>query len=150
MSAKPDSQLIKCLSCGATNRVAPDKLAAGREPVCARCKTPLSGPAHPITITDSNYAEVVERSPFPVLIDFWAAWCGPCRMVAPVVEELARELAGKVRIGKLNIDENQATAYRFGVNSIPTLVIMKNGREVDRIVGAQPKAAIMSKLKAFV
>ena len=77
----------------------------------------------------------------------WARWCGPCRMVAPVIEELAKEMAGRVRIGKLNVDENPATAARFGVQSIPTLLVLARGREIDRIVGAQPKAAIVQRLE---
>jgi thioredoxin 2 len=150
MTAKAESELIRCPACGATNRVSADKTNPGREPICARCKTPLMGATHPITVTDANFAEVVERSSLPVLLDFWAAWCGPCHMIAPVVEELAAETAGRLRVGKLNIDENQATASRFGVRSIPTLLIMKNGKEVDRIIGVQSKSAIQSKLRAFI
>src|SRR5205823_3867315 len=82
----------------------------------------------------------VEQAPTPVLLDMWAAWCGPCRMLAPIVDELAGELAGRVKVGKLNVDENPSTAGRFGVRSIPTLLVLKGGREVDRIVGVVPKA----------
>lgn len=86
------------------------------------------------------------RSPLPVLLDLWAAWCGSCRMVAPMLDELATELAGRVRVAKLNVDENPATAGRFNVVSIPTLLVLKEGREVDRIVGVQPKAEIVRRL----
>ncbi len=104
----------------------------------------------PVHLSDANFSETVEKSSLPVLIDFWAAWCGPCRLIAPVIDELAKELAGKAVIGKLNVDENQMTAARFGVQSIPTLLIVKNGREAERIVGVQPKDAIISRLKSHL
>jgi thioredoxin 2 len=115
-------------------------------PRCGRCKIGLAVDSQPITVTDSTFAADVERSPLPVLLDMWAAWCGPCRMIAPVVEELAGEMSGRVRVAKLNVDENPATAARFGVQSIPTLLILKEGREVDRIVGVQPKSEIARRL----
>ena len=142
-----DPQLIRCPSCGATNRVPLEKIAQGLQPVCGRCKTPLPVGNQPVTVTDTKFATEVERSPLPVLLDMWAPWCGPCRMVGPVVEELAKEMAGRVRVAKLNVDENPATAARFNVQSIPTLLVLKNGREVERIVGAQPKAAIVQRLE---
>ena len=146
MSAQTEAQLIRCTTCGATNRVAPKK----GQPVCGQCKTPLGGPARPVTVTDENFAREVEQSPLPVLVDFWAAWCGPCRMIAPVLEQLADELSGRVRVAKLNIDENKQTAARFRVRSIPTLLVFKDGREVDRIVGALPRQAILDKLKSVI
>jgi len=100
----------------------------------------------PIHITDSNFDETVKKHPL-ILIDFWAQWCGPCRALAPTIEELAREYAGKIAIGKLNVDENPNTAECFQVFSIPTMVIMKNGCEVDRIVGLVPKQQIEATLK---
>jgi len=137
-----DSRLIRCASCGANNRVPWEKLQAGLEPICGRCRTPLSVERKPLTVTDETFAADVERSPLPVLLDAWAPWCGPCRMISPVVEELASELAGRLRVGKLNVDENPSTAARFNIRSIPTLLVFDGGREVDRIVGAQPKAEI--------
>ena len=83
----------------------------------------------------------------PVLVDAWAPWCAPCRTIAPVIDELARETAGRVRMAKLNVDENPATASRFGVRSIPTLLVFDGGREVDRLVGVQPKAEILRRLR---
>src|SRR4030095_14638511 len=103
-----------------------------------------------VTITDANFPTEVEASPTPVLLDLWAAWCGPCRMLAPVVDELAGELAGRVEGGKLNGDETPSTAGRFGVRSIPTLLVLKGGREVDRIVGVLPKAEIVRRLERAI
>lgn len=141
--------LIRCASCGATNRVAQAKLDEGRTPVCGRCKQALStaAPQGPLVVTDATFAAEVERSPLPVLLDAWAPWCGPCRMVGPSVDALAIELAGRVRVAKLNVDENPHTAGRFDIRSIPTMLVMVQGREVDRIVGALPKEAIRARLE---
>jgi thioredoxin len=103
-----------------------------------------------LIVTDATFAAEVEGSPLPVLVDAWAAWCGPCRMIAPAIDELAAELAGRVRVAKLNVDENPATAGRFDIRSIPTLLVIAGGREVDRIVGVQPKLAIRARLERFV
>ena len=145
-----DANLIRCPACGATNRVSPAALGRGKKAVCGRCKTPLAAGAVPVVVTDATFADEVERSPLPVLVDLWAPWCGPCRMVAPTIDQLAAELAGRVRVAKMNVDENPATSARFGVRSIPTLLVFKAGREVDRIVGVQPKAAIVARLEPFV
>ena len=138
---------IPCSSCGAANRVPREKLVQGLRPKCGRCKQPLpEAAAAPLVVTDATFAAEVERSPLPVLVDAWAAWCGPCRMIAPAIDELAAELAGKVRVAKLNVDENPATAGRFNIRSIPTLLVFAGGREVDRIVGAEAKQAIRERL----
>jgi thioredoxin 1 len=97
-----------------------------------------------VTITDQNFEAEVLKSDTPVLVDFWASWCGPCRMVAPLLDELADENDGKVRIAKLNVDENQQVAYKFQVSSIPTFILFKNGQMADRMMGAMPKSAFQS------
>ncbi len=102
-----------------------------------------------LQITDSNFKDTI-GSDKPVLVDFWAEWCGPCRMIAPIVDELSTELDGKAVIGKLNVDENQAVPAEFGIRSIPTLLIFKNGEVVDKIVGALPKHSIQQKLEAHM
>lgn len=104
----------------------------------------------PITITDENFETEVLSSSVPVLVDFWAEWCGPCKMIAPFVEELANELEGKAKIGKLDVESNQNIPTKFGIRSIPSLLIFKNGQVVDQIVGAVPKNQIKSKLEAVI
>jgi len=103
---------------------------------------------HPLEITDANFATEVEQSDVPVLVDFWAVWCGPCRMIAPIVEELAGEYQGKAKIGKLDVDNNPGVATKFGIRSIPTILIFKGGKLADQIVGAVPKGVIVEKLNS--
>lgn len=104
----------------------------------------------PLTITDQNFETEVLKSDQPVLIDFWAVWCGPCRAIAPIVEQLAGEYDGKVKIGKLDVDENPDTAVKYGVRSIPTLLIFKNGQVVDTIIGAVQKNVIVQKITPYI
>jgi thioredoxin 1 len=101
----------------------------------------------PVHVTDSTFDQEVIAADQPVLVDFWAEWCGPCKMIAPVLEEMAAELDGKLTIGKLDVDENQNTAMAYGVFSIPTLMLFKDGEPVERIVGFQPKAQLMGKIQ---
>lgn len=150
MSATSEVEITKCPACGASNRVPAEKLNEGLEPVCGQCKTPLSTSAHPTIVTDANFKAEVEGSPLPVLLDMWAPWCGPCRMIAPIVEQLAAELAGRVKVAKLNTDENQITGSRFNVRSIPTLLVLKDGKEIDRLVGAMPKQEILRRLQPLI
>jgi len=103
-----------------------------------------------VEITDENFESEVINSDKPVLIDFWAVWCGPCKAIAPIVEELSVEYEGKLKVGKLNVDDNQQTSIKFGVRSIPTLLIFKNGKLADTIIGAVPKSNIVNKLKAVL
>jgi thioredoxin 2 len=150
MAAPANSLIVACPNCGAKNRVSFDA-ALNQQPVCGKCKQPLPAPpSEPVIVTDANFNSVVEKSHLPVLLDLRAAWCGPCRMIAPTIKILASELAGKVLVGKLDVDANPRTAARFGVQSIPTLLILKDGREVDRIVGVQSREAILRRLSAFL
>ena len=100
-----------------------------------------------IEITDANFEQEVLKSQVPVLIDFWAVWCGPCKMVAPIVEELANEYDGKLKVGKLDVDNNRETAMQYGIRSIPTLLVLKNGEVVEQVIGAVSKAALVDKIK---
>jgi len=93
-------------------------------------------------ITEANFEQEVKKSEVPVLIDFWAPWCGPCHMVSPIVEQLSKDYSGRLKVAKLNTDEAQNIAVQFGIQSIPSLVLIKNGQEVDRMIGARPKQAI--------
>ena len=132
-----------CPRCGATNRIPVGRLGDG--PGCGRCHAALFPPV-PASANDGSFAGEVERSPLPVLVDFWAPWCGPCRAVAPVLEALARERAGRLRVVKVNVDESPRTATRFAVRSIPSLKLFRDGALVASLDGAVPKA----RLEAFL
>ena len=102
-----------------------------------------------VTLTDANFRQEVIESPEPVLVDFWAAWCGPCRVIAPAIEELANDFKGRAKIGKLDVDHNPQTAMQYGVRSIPTLLFFKDGRVADQLIGAVPKKVMADKLEAL-
>lgn len=103
---------------------------------------------HPIEFTDANFQQEVLNSDTPVLVDFWAVWCGPCKMIAPYVEEISGEYMGKVKVGKVDVDNNPQTAMTYGIRSIPTLLVFKGGKVVDQIIGAVPKNTIVQKIEA--
>jgi thioredoxin len=141
-----DPVLVACAGCGATNRIPRARLGPSSQAVCGRCKRALPVDTEPVVVTDATFAEEVLGWPLPVVVDLWAAWCGPCRMIAPVIAELAGELAGRVRFAKVDVDENRGTAARFDASSIPLLLVVHRGRVVDRIVGAVPKGEILKRL----
>jgi thioredoxin 2 len=132
------SLVRNCPNCGKGNRIPARHLSdAGR---CGSCKSPLSAVDEPLNVDDNSFAEIVAEAKVPILTDFWAEWCGPCRMAAPDVHLLAREMAGKALILKVNTDESQQTAARFGVQSIPNFVVLRNGKAVFQQAGVVPRA----------
>jgi len=140
---KENSVIIDCSGCGTKNRIPRDRL--GDRPKCGKCGTSLVTEGYfdsPVNITDRSFEKEVLSSPGPVLVDCWAPWCGPCLMVAPILEELASKYAGRFKIAKLNVDENPVTASRYDTRSIPTMLIFKGGNLEERIVGALPKERI--------
>lgn len=127
-----------------------DELERIREKKMHKLMGQLATPSieKPIAVSDRNFDQTVKNYPL-VVVDCWAAWCAPCRAIAPIVEQLAKDYSGKVVFGKLNVDENPETAQKFGVQAIPTLLIMKNGNEVDRIVGLLPKNQLEAKINTY-
>ena len=140
-----DAKHIVCPSCSATNRLPAEKLDQG--PKCGKCGEPLFS-GTPTVLTDANFEKHVSHSDVPVIVDFWAPWFGPCKMMAPQFEQAAKELEPGVRFAKLNTDEAQGTAARFNIRSIPTIALFRNGREVARQPGAMSAADIVRWVQA--
>ena len=136
------SSVVSCSSCGTRNRI---PAAASGSPRCAQCTQPL---AWVVDADDATFAEVAERSPLPVVVDLWAPWCGPCRTISPLLEELASELAGRCKLVKVNVDDAPSLQARLGVRGIPTLVVLRYGKEVARQVGAAPLAQLRAWLQS--
>ena len=133
--------IVSCAACGQKNRLAYDRL--GHEVRCAQCKQPLPAPSAPLAIASAaDFDRLVAQASIPVLVDYWAPWCGPCRMVAPELQKVAARQAGRVLVVKVNTDELPDLGQRFGVRSIPTLAVFAGGREASRITGARPAAEI--------
>ena len=143
-----ENTIVRCTNCGTKNRIPKRRLYEG--PLCGKCRTPLvveSSHAVPIDVTDQTFNKEVLSHAGPVLVDCWAPWCGPCKIVAPVLEQLASEYAGRIKIAQLNVDENPATASQYRIQSIPTMLLFKNGNQVERLVGALPKQEIARHLE---
>jgi thioredoxin 2 len=139
MDAEKPVSLLTCTSCGKQNRIRPSARGA---PHCGSCGTVLPWL---VNATDATFDVESQAAP-AVVVDLWAPWCGPCRVVGPILEDLSREYAGRLKVVKVNVDDNPATAQRFEAYSIPTMVVLKDGRVVDRIVGAMPKSQLSVRL----
>ena len=147
-----ENYVIRCAGCGARNRIPADKI--GSTGKCGKCGGALATDGvlldHALTVTDADFNTQVVQSPLPVIVDCWAPWCGPCKMIGPVMEQLAKEWRGRVRVCKLNVDDNQKTATQFQIRSIPTLLIFDGGGLRETLVGALPKQQIVQKMAAYL
>ncbi|MBN1474445.1 MAG: thioredoxin [Syntrophaceae bacterium] len=146
-----DELIIPCLKCGTKNRVAEDKLT--KKPLCGKCGDPLvitQQKAKPLDVTDNTFAREVLASDISVLVDCWAPWCGPCRALSPILDELASDYASGIKVAKLNVDENPMTASQYGIQSIPTMLFFKEGKLVQRLNGALPKEEIERNLLSII
>ncbi len=146
-----DDLIIRCLKCGKKNRMPEERL--NQKPLCGNCREPLViAPQNvkPLDVTDDSFAREVLVSETSVMVDCWAPWCGPCKTLAPVIDELAADYANGIKVTKLNVDENPVTASQFGIRSIPTLLFFREGKLVERLVGALAKQEIEKHLLAII
>jgi thioredoxin 2 len=144
-----DNLILKCEKCGVRNRVPRNRL--NDQAKCGKCGQSLPKPSFkPIEISDQTFNQEVIGVSSPVLVDCWAPWCGPCRMVAPVLDQLAAEYAGRVKIVKLNVDENPQISAQYAIRNIPTLLLFKDGKQINTLVGALPKAEIERHLQTLL
>jgi thioredoxin 2 len=146
-----ESALIRCKKCRARNRIPVARLKDG--PRCGRCRHPFAPipiTTRPVVVTDRTFAAEVIDSPLPVMLDCWAAWCAPCGAMAPILDNLAKTYAGRLKVAKLNVDQNPATASRYSVLSLPTLLFFKDGKVVDTAAGALPRQVIEQHLWRFL
>jgi thioredoxin 2 len=146
-----DEIIIRCLHCGAKNRMPENRIHD--RPLCGACKTALvicNAPAYPVEVNDQNFSREVLGESCSVLVDCWAPWCGPCKAMEPVMEDLASKYGGGVKVAKLNVDENPLTASQYAIRSIPTLLFFREGKVVNRLVGAQSREAVEAQLLASI
>ena len=137
--------VLACPHCLTANRVPGPRL--GDDPKCGKCGKPVLD-AHPVALSDASFESFIARNDLPVVVDFWAAWCGPCRMMAPAFEQLAGEMKTEVRFAKLDTEAAQGTAARFGIRSIPTMILFRGGREIARVSGAMDRRGIRAWIEA--
>jgi len=146
-----DQLIVQCRNCGTKNRIPGSRIHD--RAVCGRCRRPITvGASSPgvVNVTDSNFAREVLEHAGPVLVDFWAPWCGPCRMVSPVLEELAKEYSTRLKIAKLNVDENPSTASRYSIRSIPSMLFFKGGKAVHTLMGARLKEELQRHIRSLL
>ena len=142
------SMIRKCTACEQENELPPERLMAAAN--CGGCAAALAPPSEPLVADESNLDAVIEGTDLPVLVDFWAPWCGPCRAISPIVEELAGEYDGKLKVVKMNVDDNPPTPAKYGVRGIPNLIVFTGGTVHEQIVGAVPKAKLAAAIDSAV
>jgi thioredoxin 2 len=145
------AMIITCPACGTKNRIPAERLKD--RPICGKCRKPLPAatmPDHPVTVTDETFKKEVLLFPGIVLVDCWAPWCGPCRMLSPILDELASAYAGRMKVVKLNVDDNPGIASHYETRSIPTMLFFKEGQLVNRLVGALPKNQIEEHIRQLL
>ena len=147
----PESMIIRCGQCGTKNRVPTQRL--NDRPVCGKCRMALPAKQtfdHPVIVTDQTFQQEVLGYPGPVLLDCWAPWCGPCHMMSPILEQLARDYGGQAKIAKLNVDQNPIISSRYHVLSVPTLLLFKNGQLINSLAGALTEAELKRHLLSLI